>query len=258
MLIDKNKKYKIGTLIKDEDPLNRNPSFSPRKPNPVILSTQQLNEMGCKSLQDFLTKNPYGLPKDRAGHAYEVANGEYEYFDEGMPLGGSTGLDDDGKTMNFLVPNNNDKTSAFFERQVKSLEADKKALEAKLETERVMLHAKESEWIEKERNYEKEVVKLETKVSAFEELIKGVNEGKALSDGGKSWGQQAMSLLNGPIGNALAHIIAENKSVQNSFAKLINAGANLVPDEEQPNGMAQQAQPQQQPTRELNNPIEQI
>lgn len=256
---DKNEKYKIGMLKYEGDPLDSQPDFSPRKPQPVVLSGQQLCDMNCSTLQDYLVKNPHQFPINKTVHCYQIDNGQHKYFDEGQPMP-PVNLNDDAKNVNYYQMPNNDKTMEFLEKQVKSLESDKKALELKLDEERTKLLSRETEWLNEERKFEKEITELKTQVKIFETMIEGFKEGRSLNDDGGSIGNKVLGLLNGPIGNALATVIGHNEKVQNSVGKIINSIASLVPGEDEiDSSKAPETTTQQQPqTNVLNNGVTQI
>lgn len=261
---DKNEKYKLGVLKQDEDPLNNQPEFSPRKPQAKVLSGQQLSDMGCSTLQDYLTKNPHNFPTDKTVHAYQIDEGQYKYFDEGQPLPLMGNLGDDTKNIHYYNNPNNDVTIDILSKQVKSLENDKKSLEQKLEIERVKFAEKELERLNDERKFEKTIAELNTKISVFESMIDGFKEGRTLNDNG-GIGEKVMNLLNGPLGNALATVIGHNEKVQGSVGKIINSIASLVPGEDdstpESNQLTQNQQTQQtQQTQSnvLDNSVSQI
>lgn len=257
---DKQDKYKIGVLKQDSDPLDSQPDFSPRKPQPVVLAGQQLSDMGCNTLQDYLNKNPHQFPLNKTVHCYKIDEGQHKYFDEGQPMP-PMNLDDNTKSLNFFGNQNNDKTVDILEKQVKTLEADKKGLEIKLEEERIKLLSRETEWLNEERKFEKEITELKTQVKIFETMIDGFKEGRSLNDDGGGFGNKLLGLLNGPLGNALATVIGHNEKVQGSVGKIINSIASMVPggDDETPElptaNPTNQPQPQ---TNVLNNGVTQI
>ena len=219
---NKDKRYLFGVLKTGIEYTDPSPEFV-SKPKSQMHSGQRLIHAGYKTFDDFLSKYQHGFGNDKIVSCYEQdETGSMKHFASATPLQNHhTTIDDRGNTIFQLPPQG--QNNEFVENEMKRLQNKITQLEAKAEMDREKYYSEKEEWLNQEAKLDKQIVKLETQLKAYEDFTKGMTEGQALNDKGKTDPKEfILGVLNSSFGSAIGGMIANNPKMQKGVESMID------------------------------------